>query len=143
MVSAQLRLEERNSAETRNSALAQARRLLVEHLACSGLDGGHEGQNVGLKEHSLVCCCELHFYFFILKTFKVKDDDFFLSLPQDTQYGGQIRCLAGLEKITPYTRAPGSHYSMKISATPLDGSIPFPLPKTGLWLESKVSAVTL
>lgn len=65
------------------------------------------------------------------------------SLPQDTQYGGQIRRLAGLEKITPNTRAPGSHYSMKISVTPLDVSIPFLLPKTGLWLESEVSVVTL
>lgn len=139
MVPAQLSLEERNSAETRNSALAQARRQLVERLAwwwTRGTKCGAEGAQLGL----LMCTTSFIFHF---KIFRVKDGDFFLSLPQDTQYGGQIRCLAGLEKITPNTRAPGSHYSMKISVIPLDGSIPFLLPKTGLWLESEVSAVTL
>lgn len=72
VVPAQLRLEERNSAETRNSALAQARRSPVERLACSGLGGGHEGQNVGLKGHSLVCWCVLQVLFSILKYLELR-----------------------------------------------------------------------
>lgn len=140
VVPAQLRLEERNSAETRNSALAQARRSLVERLAwwwTWGTKCGAEGAQLGLLMWTTSV-----FFFFHLKIFRVKDGDFFLSPSRHTVWG-QIRRLAGLEKITPNTRAPGSHYSMKISVTPLDVSIPFLLPKTGLWLESEVSVVTL
>lgn len=50
------RLEERNNAETINSALMWAV-LPIELLACSRLDDGHKGQGLGWKGHSLVCCC--------------------------------------------------------------------------------------
>jgi len=33
------------------------RRLPIEHVACSRLGNGHEGQGLGWKGHSLVCCC--------------------------------------------------------------------------------------
>lgn len=85
VVPAQLRLEERNSAETRNSALAQARRSLVERLAwwwTWGTKCGAEGAQLGLLMWTTSV-----FFFFHLKIFRVKDGDFFLSPSRHTVWG--------------------------------------------------------